>query len=438
MANKLIDLSDRRRRLNDLQLVEFRGRISELTGLVVKATIPGVRIGELCLIDNKDGRPPVKAEVVGFRSEAVILMPLGELIGISPNSDVVPTGRPLSVKVGDALLGCVLNGLGERLDGKTLPLAEEREVMASPPDPMRRKRITKPLATGVKAIDGLITVGEGQRVGVFAGAGVGKSTLMGMIVRNTEADINVVGLIGERGRELREFIENDLGEEGLARSVVVVATSDEPSLVRLKAAHVATTIAEYFRDRGLRVNLLMDSVTRFARAQREVGLAVGEPPTRQGFPPSVFKELPRLLERSGNSDTGSITAFYTVLVAGDDMREPIADEVTSILDGHLVLSRDLANRGHYPAIDVSGSLSRLMSLIADPTHQQAAIQMREIIATYEKERDLIIIGAYEAGSDPKVDRAIDMIERVNQFLVQDRQDRADFQQTVQTLTRMFG
>ena len=344
------------------------------------------------------------------------------------------------MRVGKQLLGRILDGLGDPLDAEDHgPLEYEAEypVSAEPPKALKRERVTKPISVGIKSIDGLLTVGEGQRIGFFAAAGVGKSTLIGMIARNTEADVNVICLVGERGREVREFLEKDLGEEGLKRSVVIISTSDEPSLVRLKAAYVATAIAEYFRDQGLRVMLMMDSITRFARALREVGLAVGEPPAREGYTPSVFSTLPRLLERSGNSDKGSITAFYTILVAGDDMNEPIADETRSILDGHIVLSRDLAARAQYPAIDISQSVSRVMDDIIDVEHRDAARKLREIVANYEKERDLILIGAYEEGSDPKVDYAIEKIEEVNTFLKQNVGDKFSFEETLEQLQGLF-
>ena len=330
--------------------------------------------------------------------------------------------------------------MGEPLDEATkgpLHCDMEYPVHASPPEALTRQRVTAPISLGIKSIDSILTVGQGQRVGIFSAAGVGKSTLIGMIARNTQAEINVICLVGERGREVRDFLEQDLGEEGLARSVVIVSTSDQPALVRLKAAYAATAIAEYFRDQGKQVVLMMDSVTRFARALREVGLAVGEPPARQGFTPSVFSTLPRLLERSGNSDKGSITAFYTILVEGDDMNEPVADEVRSILDGHIILSRDLATRGHYPAIDVSKSISRVMDSIIDEDHKMAARKLREVVANYEKERDLILIGAYEEGSDPKVDYAIEKIEEVNLFLKQDSKEKVDLADSVAELKGVF-
>lgn len=437
----VINFEKYQKNLNQATTTKVKGRVTELIGLVARAVIPGVKVGELCLIEPQGDRDPIKAEVVGFKDNEVLLMPLGNLEGLSPGSEVVPTGDCLKVPVGEALLGRILDGLGDPLDTETKgPLACENfyPVHSEPPDALKRRRVTEPISVGIKSIDSILTCGEGQRVGLFAAAGVGKSTLIGMIARNTEADINVIGLVGERGREVRDFIEKDLGEEGLRRSVLVVSTSDQPSLVRAKAAYVATAIAEYFRDQGKKVLLMMDSITRFARALREIGLAVGEPPARQGFTPSVFSTLPRLLERSGNSDKGSITAFYTVLVAGDDMNEPVADETRSILDGHIILSRDLANRGHYPAIDVSQSVSRVMSSIVEPGHLESARKLREVVAAYEKERDLILIGAYEAGSDPKVDYAIEKIEEVNAFLKQSVDDRIDFHDAVEQLKGIFS
>lgn len=421
-----------------LSPVEIRGRVTEVVGLLIRARVPGARVGELCLIHSPHRARELRAEVVGFRGGEAILMPLGDIHDIGMGSEVISTGTSLRVRVGDKLLGRVLDGLGDPVDGKgPLDDFQERSVEARPPDPLRRRRVTQPLATGVRAIDGCLTVGEGQRVGIFAAAGVGKSTLLGMIARNTEAEINVIALIGERGREVRDFLEHDLGPEGLRRSVVVVATSNEPALVRLKAAYVATAIAEYFRDQGKRVILMMDSVTRFARALREVGLAAGEPPTRAGFPPSVFSELPRLLERTGNSDRGSITAFYTVLVEGDDMTEPIADETRSILDGHIILSRALAAAGHYPAIDINQSVSRVMSAIVTPQHAEAARRLREVLATYEAQKDLILIGAYKKGSDPRTDYALSKLDAVNAFLRQGTAEKAPVEVTVNQLQRLF-
>jgi type III secretion protein N (ATPase) len=427
---ELIDVGEALAALDATNPLRLSGRVTEVVGLVVRATIPGIRVGELVSIDS-GGASTLRAEVVGFRGDEVVLMPLGDLSGVGPDAIVAPTGRPLSILAGEGLLGRVLDGMGEPMDGQG-PLAgpiEPWPVDRPAPDPLQRRRIERPLALGVRAIDALLTVGEGQRVGLFAGSGVGKSTLMGQIARNTEADVNVICLVGERGREVVEFIEDALGPEGRRRSVVICATSDAPSLVRLKSTFVATAVAEYFRDRGKRVLLMMDSATRFARAQREVGLAAGEPPARQGYPPSVFALLPRLLERSGNSDRGSITALYTVLVAGGDMEEPIADEVRGILDGHIVLSRDLGARNHWPAIDVLQSLSRVMSVVADPEHKQAAGRLREILATYERQRDLIALGAYQKGSDAATDRAIAKIDAVNAFLRQTVTENMPFAET---------
>jgi FliI/YscN family ATPase len=367
-------------------------------------------------------------------------MPLGELVNVGPHSEVVPTGNCLTVKVGDALLGRVLNGLGEPMDGEfkgPLDCDEEFPVLGYPPDPLKRQRVSKPISLGVRAIDAVLTAGEGQRIGLFAAAGGGKSTLLGMIARNTEADVNVITLVGERGREVRDFIENDLGPEGVKRSVIVCATSNESSMVRLKAAYVGTAIAEYFRNKGLKVILMMDSVTRFARAQREIGLACGEPPARAGYTPSVFAELPKLLERSGNSDKGSITAIYTVLVAGDDMNEPVADEVRSILDGHIILSRELAARNHYPAINILESASRVMGAVTDKEHRKSAGALRDALATYKKNEDLILLGAYKTGADARVDSAIAKISAINSFLKQATDDKSNFAGSLENLKSIF-
>jgi len=433
-----IDLSRYFDLIKEAQVVRVRGRVTELTGLIIKASVPNVRVGELVLIKSRN-RSAVKAEVVGFQGDEVMLMPLGELHGIGPDSEVIPTGKPLSIKCGEGLLGRVLNGIGEPMDGSPLP--EEGLVDWSVdrdcPDPFTRQRIERPLPLGVRCIDGLLTVGEGQRVGLFAGSGVGKSTLMGQIARNTTADLCVVALIGERGREVREFIEDAMGEEGMKRSVLVCATSDQPSLVRLRAAYVATAIAEYFRERGGNVLFMLDTVTRLARAQREIGLAVGEPPARQGYPPSVFSMLPRILERTGNSQKGKCTAIYTCLVAGGDMEEPIADEVRGILDGHFILNRALGERNQWPAMDVLASLSRVMSGIVSREHKKAAGTLRELLATYEKQRDLILLGAYTYGTDPKTDRAIDKYEAIIDFLKQDTHSNSEFEDTVAQLIALF-
>ena len=440
---QLVDLGEALAALDQVNPLRLAGRVSEVTGLQIRAAVPGIRLGELVWIDSTTpGAPPsdvpgapgrVQAEVVGFRGDEVVLMPLGDPIGIGPDSVVTPTGRPLTIKVGPGLLGRVLDGLGQPMDGGP-PLGEgagwqDWAVDRPSPDPLTRRRIRRPLTLGVRAIDALMTVGEGQRIGLFAGAGVGKSTLLGQIARNTDADVNVICLCGERGREVLDFLDQSLGPTGRARSVVVCATSDAPSLVRLKSTFVATAIAEWFRDQGRRVLFMMDSLTRFARAQREVGLAAGEPPARQGYPPSVFALLPRLLERTGNSAAGSITALYTVLVAGGDMDEPIADEVRGILDGHIVLSREIASRHHWPAIDVLPSLSRLMTAVADADHQAAAGRIRGIMAAYERQRDLILLGAYQRGSDPRTDEAIARIDAITAFLRQGTHDVATFDDT---------
>ncbi|MFL5351353.1 type III secretion system ATPase SctN [Archangium sp.] len=432
-----LDLSRYYALIKEAPLYRVRGRVTELTGLVIKASVPGVRVGELVLIKGAT-RSAVKAEVVGFQGDEVMLMPLGELQGIGPDSEVIPTGRPLAIKCGEGLLGRVLNGIGEPMDGKPLPDGMmDWSVDRDCPDPFTRQRIERPLPLGVRCIDGLLTVGEGQRVGLFAGSGVGKSTLMGQIARNTQADLCVVALIGERGREVREFIEDAMGEEGMKRSVLVCATSDQPSLVRLRAAYVATAIAEYFRERGGNVLFMLDTVTRLARAQREIGLAIGEPPARQGYPPSVFSMLPRILERTGNSDKGKCTAIYTCLVAGGDMEEPIADEVRGILDGHFILNRALGERNQWPAMDVLASLSRVMSGIVSKEHKKAAGKLRETLSTYEKQRDLILLGAYQYGTDPRTDYAIDKYDAIIDFLKQDTHSNSPYEETVEKLIALF-
>ncbi len=396
----------------------YRGTVLNIIGLLIEASGPRARMGEICKLVPENG-VPILGEVVGFRGGRVLLMPFGDPNGISPGSLVEATGRELEVPAGKEMLGRTTDALGFPIDQKPAwPVDSYYPVMERPPGPLERELIEKPLATGVRSIDTLLTLGEGQRIGIFSGSGVGKSTLMGMMARNTSGDVNVIALVGERGREVREFIEKDLGEDGLKRSVVVVATSDEPALLRIKAAWVATAIAEYFRDQGLSVLLMMDSITRWCMALREVGLAIGEPPTARGYTPSVFANLPKLLERAGRGNKGSITGIYTVLVEGDDMDEPIADAARGILDGHIVLSRDLAQLGHYPAIDVLGSVSRLMKDVVPPKHLEHANKVRSILATYRRAEDLVNIGAYVEGSNPTIDYALNHIEKVNLFLRQ--------------------
>jgi flagellum-specific ATP synthase len=406
--------------LGQSDLHRRKGRVRDLIGLIVEASGVEAEIGEVCTIETGRGRTPVPAEVVGFRDGRTLLMTLGDATGIGPGAAVIATGAPLRVDVSDDLLGRALDGLGRPLDGLgALPRdGGWRPVQASPPDPLSRPRIHDRVTLGVRALDGLVPCGRGQRLGIFAGSGVGKSSLLGMIARSTSEEINVICLVGERGREVKEFIERDLGPEGLARSVVVVATSDQPALVRLKAAFTATSIAEYFRDQGRNVLLMMDSVTRFAMAQREVGLAIGEPPATRGYTPSVFAMLPQLLERSGTSAAGAITALYTVLVDGDDMNEPIADAVRGIHDGHVVLSRHLAHAGHYPAIDVLASVSRLVGEIVTPEVRAAGNEVRRLMAAYKEKADLIAIGAYQPGTDPLTDAAIGAREPIDGFLRQ--------------------
>ncbi|QLH53366.1 MAG: Flagellum-specific ATP synthase FliI [Candidatus Kapaibacterium sp.] len=410
------------------------GRVSKVVGLVLESEGPKAKVGEICNLVNKNKRIISKSEIVGFRGNQILSMVLGDLNEIEPGTQIIATGEMLSVKVGDALLGRVLDGLGNPIDGKgEIITRHKRSVYASPPNPLQRQRISEPVATGIKAIDAFLTLGKGQRIGIFSGSGVGKSTLLGMIARKTSADINVIALIGERGREVREFIEKDLGEEGLNRSVVVVATSDAPSLVRVKAALVATTIAEYFRDQGLDVMLMMDSSTRLAMAQREIGLTIGEPPTTKGYTPSVFALMQKVMERAGTSTKGSITGLYTVLVEGDDLNEPVADTARGILDGHIVLSRKLASMGHYPAIDVLESISRVMNDIITKEHRIAVNKAIELLATYKSAEDLISVGAYQRGTNPKIDKAIAMHDTLMAFLKQDIEETHSFEETIQTL-----
>ncbi|MGC8771187.1 MAG: flagellar protein export ATPase FliI [Brevinematia bacterium] len=416
------------------------GRISDIVGLSIESIGPFASVGDVCFIETKNGSETnyIKGEVVGFKNKKTLIMPLGDVSGIAPGQKIINLGRKMEIPVGKELLGRIVTGDGSPIDDKGPLLCKDfYPVDRKPPDAYNRKRIKEPITTGIKAIDATTTVGKGQRMGIFSGSGVGKSTLLGMIARNTNADVNVIALIGERGREVRDFIEKDLGEEGLKRSVVVVVTSNEPPLLRIRGAYVATAIAEYFRDQGLDVMFLMDSVTRFAMAQREIGLAIGEPPATKGYPPSVFSTLPKLLERTGTSDKGTITAFYTVLVEGDDVSEPISDTVRGILDGHLVLSRQLAHKNHYPAIDVLQSISRLMVEIVDRNHFDNAGKLREVLANYKEAEDLINIGAYVKGSNPKIDYAISKIEAVNSFLKQGIYEKSDFERTVGLLASIF-
>ncbi|GHV30438.1 EscN/YscN/HrcN family type III secretion system ATPase [Synergistales bacterium] len=420
-------------RLDQTELIRINGRVVQVVGLVIESRGPDVQMGDLCEVRFRNKDALLRAEVVGFKTDRVLLMPLGDLSAIGPGCDVLSMGRPLGVGVGEALLGRILDGLGSPLDSLG-PVATKDyyPLIAAPPHPLRRQMVDRPLSVGVKVIDGLLTLGQGQRIGIFAGSGVGKSVLLGMMARNTEADINVIALVGERGREVKEFIERDLGV-GLARSVVVVATSDQPPLVRLKASLTATAIAEYFRDKGKNVLLMMDSVTRVAMAQRDVGLAIGEPPATRGYTPSVFAFLPKMLERSGAGERGSITAIYTVLVEGDDMNEPVADTVRGILDGHFVLSRDLAAKYHYPSVDVQRSVSRVMPSVVSEEHYEAAGRIRELLSTYDGAQDLINIGAYKSGSNPKVDWALSHIDAVNSFLKQGMTESFSFNDTVKQL-----
>ncbi|MFA5575803.1 MAG: flagellar protein export ATPase FliI [Tissierellaceae bacterium] len=406
--------------VKEKRFMKYTGRITKVTGLTIESNGPMASIGELCYIYPYKSDTPILSEVVGFKEGKILLMPLGEMEGIASGSVVVGSGKSLRINVGNDLIGRVVDGLGRPIDNLG-PIKTNKiyPLFNTPPSPLNRKIIEETLPLGVKAIDGLLTCGKGQRIGIFAGSGVGKSTLMGMVSRNSTADVNVIGLIGERGREVREFLENDLTDEGLKKSVVVVVTSDQPALIRVKGALTTTAIAEYFRDKGLNVMLLMDSLTRFAMAQREIGLAIGEPPVTRGFTPSVFATMPRLLERTGTSDKGTITGLYTVLVDGDDLNEPVTDTVRGILDGHIVLSRKLANSNHYPAIDVLASISRVMPNIASENHMSASNKIKDLMAVYQEAEDLINIGAYKKGSNKRIDTAIDLIGEINSFLKQD-------------------
>lgn len=414
------------------------GRVTDVIGLIVESTGPKASIGELCYIKKKD-KDYLKAEVIGFRNNKVILMPIGKMEGIEPGADVQSSGDVMHVYPSEAMLGRVLTGLGEPYDDKgPLPKLNKRSIYSDPPDPLKRPRIKEIIQSGVSAIDALTTLGKGQRIGIFSGSGVGKSTLLGMISRFTSADINVIALIGERGREVRDFIERDLGEEGLKKSVVVVATSDQPPLFRLRGAFIAHAIAEYFRDEGKDVMLMMDSVTRFARAQRDIGNSIGEPPSTRGYPPSVFELLPKLLERSGTSEKGTITGLYTILVDADDMNEPVSDNVRGILDGHIVLSRNLAHKNQYPAIDVLESLSRLMHDISSKENLESAQKLREVLAVYRESEDLINIGSYIKGTSKKIDYAIDKIDPIINFLKQNVFEKRDYNNTIERLHKLFN
>jgi len=426
------------RGMDAVPALSLRGRVVQVTGTILRAYAPGAKIGELVQLRKPWEEEGMLAEVVGFSKNLALLTPLGEMLGISSTTEVIPTGEIHTVPVGKEMLGRVLDGLGNPSDGKgPFKVEQYYAVNADPPNAMTRELISKPITLGVRSLDGLLTCGEGQRMGIFAAAGGGKSTLLSQIIRNTTADIVVLSLIGERGREVREFLERDLGEEGVKRAVTVIATSDRPAMERLKCAYIATSIAEFFRDQGLKVLLLMDSVTRFARALREIGLAAGEPPTRRGFPPSVFATLPKMMERAGCSDKGSITALYTVLVEGDDMTEPVADETRSILDGHIILSRKLGSANHYPAVDVLASVSRLFTAITSKQHQATAGRIRNLMSKYQEVELLVRIGEYKKGSDPAADEAIAKIDTINQFLKQGMHDKSSFEETLQAMDQLI-
>lgn len=427
--------------IDKIDPIRLMGHITKVTGITLETLGPRGRIGEICKIIIPDQHNVIKevyGEIIGFNQRHMVIMPYFGIEGVFPGCEVKTTNEILSIPVSEELRGRILDGIGNPLDGKPMVLSKEkRSIFSNPPNPITKPRIEKIIPTGIRAIDGFLTMGEGQRMGIFAGSGVGKSTLLGMIARNAQADINVIALIGERGREVREFIEKDLGPEGLKKSVLVVATSDTSPLMRIRGAYTATTIAEYFRDQGYTVNLMLDSITRFSRAQREVGLASGEPPSSSGYPPSVFSTLPRLLERAGTSHAGTITGFYTVLVEGDDFNEPITDTVRGIIDGHILLKRELADKAHYPAIDILGSISRLFTDIVDmKTHRKPVMTLKELYAIYRENEDLINIGAYQKGSDPKIDLAIKKYKEITDFLKQEIEEKIDFPHTVQSLGRM--
>lgn len=426
--------------IQDVRTIKRYGRVVQVVGIVVEGIGPLSAVGDICHIKRREGEGLVPAEVVGFRDNKMLLMPSGDIRGIQPGCQIIPMGCPARVRVGKHLLGRVLDALGNPIDQKgPISFSEEYPLYAESPHPLLRQRISKPIDVGIKAINALLAVGKGQRIAIFSGSGVGKSTLLGMISRHTEAQVNIIALIGERGREVREFIEKDLGEEGLKRSVVIVATSDQPPLLRMRGAYLATTIAEYFRDQGAEVLLMLDSITRFAMASREVGLAIGEPPTSKGYTPSVFSQLPKLLERVGMTpDHRSITGIYNVLVEGDDANDPIADAIRSIVDGHIVLSRDLANQNHYPAIDVLGSISRVMVDIVDKDHLSARNRLVSLMAGYKRAEDLIQIGAYVGGSNPQIDEAIKKMPEIEMFLCQGIDEKVNFENSVRQLKSLLN
>jgi flagellum-specific ATP synthase len=433
-TDNLIDFGKLHTALHKVELLSCQGSVVRLSGLTVESSGPKVGLGEICGIHTMDGRR-VLAEVIGFRDGCLILLPLEHFEGIGPGDRVTARSTPRYITLGPGILGRVLDGLGRPIDGKGLLVGNDKRPFDShSPPPLSREKITQPLSLGIRAIDGMLTCGKGQRVGIFAGSGVGKSVLMGEMASSSQAQVNVVALVGERGREVRHFLEEDLGDEGLARSVVIVATSDTTAIQRVKAAFVAVTIAEYFRDQGKDVLFMMDSLTRFAQAQREIGLAAGEPPTSKGYTPSVFAMMPRLVERLGCAQTGSITGMLTVLAEGDDLNDPVADSARSLLDGHIVLSRKLAQRGHYPAIDVLQSISRLMPLVTSPQHRHAASKLLEIYATYIDAEDLINIGAFSPGSNRRIDRSVALIDKINAFLIQPARQRTNFNETVKSVT----
>lgn len=435
----MVDLKEYSDIIKNTNPIREIGKVVEIIGLIIEADGPQSSIGDLCYIYNRLDQDPIWAEVVGFREAKILLMPLGSMEGLQPGAIVVNTGSAMKIKVGEQLLGRVLDGLGRPIDNLgEINSQTLQSTHAEAMNPLKRRRIDEPLSLGIKSVDGFITVGKGQRLGIFAGSGVGKSTTLAMMAKNTSADMNVIALIGERGREVREFIEKTLGQEGMKRSVVIAATSEQPSLVKIKAAHVATAIAEYFRDTGRDVLFMLDSITRISMAQREVGLAIGEPPATRGYTPSVFAQMPKILERAGSNENGTMTGLYTVLVEGDDFNEPISDTARSILDGHIMLSRDLAHKNHYPAVDVLQSISRVMPDVTSSEHRKAAGKIKNLMAVYKKNEDLINIGAYVKGSDPNCDEAISMMGRINEFLQQEVEQKFNYEETVQQLINLTG